>query len=90
MVPYWTMVRRSRRPRLRLSAIKQAFADPSSLSLTLSAQEGAFELGLNNVGIVEVIGALRERDFDHSETARHDDDQWMDVYLPRIWGMSCS
>ena len=57
-----------KRPKARhsLRKIKAAFADPARLNRTMSAAEGAEELGMDEQAVVDVISGLTASDFEKS------------------------
>ncbi len=69
-----------RKPRCRLAYIKAAFADASKLNRTVSAKEGADQLGLTDDDVVAVIQQIIRTDLNKSMTAHHDNKIWQDVY----------
>jgi motility quorum-sensing regulator / GCU-specific mRNA interferase toxin len=79
-------MRRGRRPHYPLKAIKAAFADVNRLNRTMTAVEGADDLGLDDQAVVDVIAGLTTRDFDKSMPSEVDPAIWQDVYKPVIEG----
>src|SRR5882757_1083759 len=79
-------MKRGRRPRYTLKAIKAAFADLSRLNRTMTAAEGAEELGIDEQVVVQVIAGLTGQDFDKSMCSNIDPAIWQDVYKPVIDG----
>jgi motility quorum-sensing regulator / GCU-specific mRNA interferase toxin len=73
-----------RTPHYSLNAIKAAFADPHCLNRTVSAEEGACDLEMNETEVVAVIQALSRTDFDKSMTSIADYKVWQDVYKPIV------
>jgi hypothetical protein len=59
-------MKRGRRPHYLLSAVKAAFSDARRLNRTMTAANGAEELGMDEQAVVEVIAALSGRDFEKS------------------------
>ncbi|PPQ40797.1 type II toxin-antitoxin system MqsR family toxin [Rhodopila globiformis] len=77
---------RGRRPHYPLSAIKAAFSDPRRLNRTMTAANGADDLGLDEQAVVDVVAALSARDFDKSMPSEVDPAVWQDVYKPVVAG----
>lgn len=73
-----------RKPHYSLDEIKAAFADPDSLNRTVTAADGADDLGMEDSDVVAVIQALHRADFDKSMTSREDHTVWQDVYKPTV------
>ena len=73
-----------RKPHYSLEAIKTAFADPDGLNRTVTAADGADDLGMEDADVVAVIQALRRSDFDKSMTSHDDHTVWQDVYKPAV------
>jgi Motility quorum-sensing regulator, toxin of MqsA len=61
--PHWGVLRR-RRPRYPLGTVKTAFADPARINRTMSAAEGAEQLGMDEQAVVDVVAGLTAQDFD--------------------------
>jgi motility quorum-sensing regulator/GCU-specific mRNA interferase toxin len=73
------------KPHYSLGDIKAAFADPDSLNRTVTAADGAADLGMEDSEVVAVIQALkRPADFDKSMTSDRDHTLWQDVYKPTV------
>jgi motility quorum-sensing regulator/GCU-specific mRNA interferase toxin len=66
--------------------IKAAFSNPSQLNRTLTAAEGAEDLGMDEPAVVDVVAALTPNDFEKSMTSYEDDSNWQDVYKPIVDG----
>ena len=75
-----------RRPHYRLIEIQAALADATKLNRTVTAADGAADLGLSDEDVVSVIGGLTHKDFYKSMTALHDNKLWQDVYQPNVAG----
>ena len=72
------------KPHYFLDAIKAAFADPDRLNRTVTAADGADDLGMDDADVVDVIQALRPADFDKSMTSHSHHTVWQDVYKPTV------
>jgi motility quorum-sensing regulator/GCU-specific mRNA interferase toxin len=57
---------RRRRPHHPLGTVKAAFADASRLNRTMTAADGADDLGMDEQAVVEVIAGLTASDFEKS------------------------
>lgn len=79
-------MRRARRPHYPLTAIKMAFTDPARINRTMSAAEGAEDLGMDEYAIIDVIRGLTARDFDKSMPSEINRSVLQDVYKPFIEG----
>jgi motility quorum-sensing regulator/GCU-specific mRNA interferase toxin len=79
-------MRRGRHPHYPLKAIRTAFADAARLNRTMTAADGAEELGMDEQAVVDVIGGLTTGDFDKSMPSEIDPATWQDVYKPVIEG----
>ena len=77
-----------RKPHYDLAAIKAAFANPASLNRTFSSKQGADEVEMDDAGVVAVIQALSNIDFDKSMTSVGDHRIWQDVYKPKVGGQT--
>src|ERR1700730_15916456 len=77
---------RGRRPRYSLARIKAAFADAARLNRTLSAAEGAEELGMDGQAVVDVIASLTAEDFEKSMPSERDPAIRQGVYKPVVDG----
>jgi motility quorum-sensing regulator/GCU-specific mRNA interferase toxin len=77
---------RRRQPHHPLGAVKAAFADASRLNRTMSAADGADDLGLDDQAVVDVIAHLTAADFDKSMPSEINPAIWQDVYKPVIGG----
>lgn len=75
-------MRRARQPHYPLTAIKVAFATVAGLNRTMSAVEGAEDLGMDEYAVVDGIRSLTVRDFDKSMPSQVDPAMWQDVYKP--------
>ena len=58
--------RGAKQQRHSLKKIKAAFADPTRLNRTMSAAEGAEDLGMDEQAVVDVISGLAASDFEKS------------------------
>jgi motility quorum-sensing regulator/GCU-specific mRNA interferase toxin len=79
-------MKRRRQPHYQLRAIKAAFSEPARINRTMTAANGAEDIGLDEQGVVDVIAALTPRDFDKSMPSDIDPTVWQDVYKPAIKG----
>ena len=79
-------MRRARQTRYALTAVKMAFSDPALINRTMSAVEGAEDLGMDDYVVVEVIRGLTARDFDKSMPSDINLTVWQDVYKPVVEG----
>jgi motility quorum-sensing regulator / GCU-specific mRNA interferase toxin len=79
------MIRR-RQPHHRLGTIKAAFAGVSRLNRTMTAADGADDLGMDEQTVVDVIASLTAADFDKSMPSEVNPAIWQDVYKPVIDG----
>ncbi len=79
------MVRR-RQPHHRLGTTKAAFAGVSRLNQTMTAAEGADDLGMDEQVVVDVIARLTTADFDKSMPSEVNPAIWQDVYKPIVGG----
>jgi motility quorum-sensing regulator/GCU-specific mRNA interferase toxin len=79
-------MRRRRRPQYQLKAVTAAFADPTRINRTMSATDGAEDLGMDEQAVVDVIGHLTVHDFDKSMPSEIEPAIWQDVYKPVIEG----
>ncbi|MFS2138482.1 type II toxin-antitoxin system MqsR family toxin [Duganella sp. Dugasp56] len=70
-----------RTPHCRLSVVKTLIA-AGRVKATFSALAGAAALGFNFQEVLEVVMALRPRDFHKSMTTYADHRVWQDVYRP--------
>jgi motility quorum-sensing regulator/GCU-specific mRNA interferase toxin len=73
---------RRRQPHYSLRAVKAAFADAARINRTMTAAEGAEDVGMDEHAVVDVIGGLTARDFDKSMPSEADPAVWQDVYKP--------
>lgn len=79
-------MRRPRQPRFPLKTIKTAFADATRLNRTMTAADGAEDIGMDEQAVVDVIASLASRDFDKSMPSEINPAIWQDVYKPVIGG----
>lgn len=79
-------MRHGRRPQYPLKAIKAAFADVTRLNRTMTAADGAEDLGMDEQVVVDVIGGLTARDFDKSMPSEVNSAIWQDAYKPVVEG----
>jgi motility quorum-sensing regulator/GCU-specific mRNA interferase toxin len=77
---------RRRSPHYPLKTIKAEFADVTRMNRTMTAADGAEQLGLDEQAVVDVIASLTARDFDKSMASEIDPTIWQDVYKPVISG----
>jgi motility quorum-sensing regulator / GCU-specific mRNA interferase toxin len=75
-------VRKARRSRYPLTAIKAAFADAARINRTMTAADGAENLGMYEYAVVDLIRSLTARDFDKSMPSEVNPAIWLDVYKP--------
>src|SRR2546423_7772103 len=75
-----------RTPRYPLEAIKAAFADAARINRTMSATEGAEDLGMDEQAVVDVIAGLTVEDFEKSIPSHGDPASRQDVYKPVVDG----
>lgn len=75
-----------RRPHYALREIQTALGDMTKLNRTVTAADGAADLGLSDEDVTSVIGGLTHKDFYKSMTAMHNSRLWQDVYLPNVAG----
>jgi motility quorum-sensing regulator/GCU-specific mRNA interferase toxin len=79
-------VPKQRQQRYPLKTIKAAFADVTRMNRTVSAADGAEQLGMDEQAVVDVIAGLTRRDFDKSMPSDIDPAIWQDVYKPIVEG----
>jgi motility quorum-sensing regulator / GCU-specific mRNA interferase toxin len=79
-------MRAGKRPRYPLADIKAAFADAAHINRTMTAAEGAEDLGMDEQAVVGVIAALTAADFDKSMQDERDPAVRQDVYKPTVNG----
>ncbi len=72
------------KPRYPLAEIKAAFADATHINRTMTATEGAEDLGMDEEAVVAVIAALTATDFDKSMQDERDPAVRQDVYKPIV------
>ena len=77
---------RRRQPHYPLKTIKAAFADATRMNRTMTAADGAEELGMDEQAVVDVVAGLTGRDFDKSMPSDINPAIWQDVYKPIIEG----
>jgi motility quorum-sensing regulator / GCU-specific mRNA interferase toxin len=77
---------RRRKAQHSLNKVKAAFADPSRLNRTMTATEGAEDLGMDEQAVVDVISGLTPGDFDKSMRSTIGPANWQDVYKPIVDG----
>jgi len=70
-----------RKPTYDLEGIKAAIAS-GRYRVTNTARCSAYDLGLNDMGMVQVVTDLTRKDFYKSMTVYHDSRLWQDVYRP--------
>ena len=70
-----------RRPHCKLSVIK-SLVHAGKVRMTASAVAGGKSFGFDRVGIIDVVLALRSKDFYKSMTTHTDHTIWQDVYRP--------
>ena len=75
-----------RKPHYALKEIQAALSDATKLNRTVSAADGAADLGLSDEDVASVIRGLTHKDFYKSMTAIHSSKLWQDVYLPNLAG----
>src|SRR6266851_1226213 len=79
-------MRAARSPRYRLATVRAAFADAARLNRTMTAAEGAEDLGMDEQAVVDVITRLTAQDFDKSMPSNLDPATRQDVYKPVVNG----
>jgi motility quorum-sensing regulator/GCU-specific mRNA interferase toxin len=79
-------MRTVRQPHYPLRKVKAAFADAARINRTMSAADGAEELGMDEQAVVDVIATLVARDFDKSMPSEISPAIWQDVYKPVLEG----
>lgn len=79
-------MRRARQPHYPLLDVKAAFADPVRINRTMSAAEGAEDLGMDEYAVIDVIHDLTARDFDKSMPSEINRSVMQDVYKPFVEG----
>ena len=67
-----------------LKVIKAAFSEAARLNRSMTAANGAEDLGLDEQAVVDVIAGLKGRDFDKSMPSDINPAIWQDVYKPII------
>ncbi len=75
---------RRQRPHYPLKDIKAAFSDVTRINRTLSAANGADDLGLDEQAVIDVVATLTWRDSDKSMPSDINPAIWQDVYKPII------
>jgi len=79
-------MRQRRQSHYTLSAIKAAFWEPARINRTMTAANGAEDMGMDERAVVDVIAGLSSRDFDKSMPSDLDPAVWQDVYKPVVKG----
>src|SRR4051794_22922153 len=77
---------RRRQAHYPLKAIKAAFSDPTRMNRTMTAAEGAEDLGMDELAVIDVVASLTRRDFEKSMPSDVNPEIWQDVYKPIIDG----
>jgi motility quorum-sensing regulator/GCU-specific mRNA interferase toxin len=77
---------RKRRPCYPLKTVKATFADATRMNRTMTAADGAEDLGMDDQAVVDLIAGLTARDFDKTMPSDVDPAIWQDVYKPVIDG----
>ena len=77
---------RRRQAHYPLKTIKTAFTEATRLNRTMTAADGAEELGMDEQAVVDVVAGLTGRDFDKSMRSEVNPAIWQDVYKPIIDG----
>jgi hypothetical protein len=77
---------RRRQPHYPLNTIKAAFADETRMNRTMTAADGAEELGMDEQAVIDVVAGLTGRDFDKSMQSDVNPVIWQDVYKPIVEG----
>lgn len=75
-----------KKPHYPLSEIQVALGDAAKLNRTVTAADGAADLGQDDEDVASVVRNLTHKDFYKSMTALHDNKLWQDVYLPSVDG----
>lgn len=75
-----------RQPHYPLRTVKTAFSDAARMNRTMTAADGAVELGMDEQAVVNVIAGRTARDFDKSMPSEVNSAIWQDVYKPVIAG----
>lgn len=75
-----------RKPHYVLGQIQAVLGDAGKLNRTVTAADGAANLGLDDEEVASVVRNLTRKDFYKSMTAFHDNKLWQDVYLPKMAG----
>ena len=70
-----------RTPHCKLQVIKALIAD-GKIRATATARQGAAALGIDRIGMVNIVNALTPADFYKSMTTHADHTIWQDVYRP--------
>lgn len=79
-------MKQGRRPHFPLNGVKAAFADAGRLNRTITAANGADEIGMDDQAVVDAIAGLTAADFDKSMPSEIDSTVWQDVYKPVLGG----
>lgn len=69
-----------------LRTVKAAFADVTRINRTVTAANGAEDLGMDEQAVVDVIAGLMARDFDKSMPSNINPAVWQNVYKPIVGG----
>lgn len=75
-----------KKPRYPLAEIRAAFANADHINRTMTATEGAEDLGMDEQAVVDVIQGLTAEDFDKSMQDGRDPAVRQDVYKPIVDG----
>lgn len=75
-----------KKPRYPLADIKAAFVDAAHINRTMTATDGAEDLGMDEQAVVDVIAGLTTADFDKSMQDERDPAVRQDVYKPTVAG----
>jgi motility quorum-sensing regulator/GCU-specific mRNA interferase toxin len=79
-------MKKRRQPHYPLKTIKAAFSEPARMNRTMTAANGAEDIGMDEPAVVDVIAKLTSRDFDKSMPSDIDPAVWQDVYKPTVKG----
>lgn len=74
------------KPHYPLGEIQAALGDAAKLNRTVTAADGAADLGMDEEAVASVVRNLTRKDFYRSMTAIHNNRLWQDVYLPNVNG----
>ncbi|MEZ4754153.1 MAG: type II toxin-antitoxin system MqsR family toxin [Bdellovibrionota bacterium] len=72
-------------PSFKLSEIQSVFSNVQNLRITRTAWRSASSLGIRRVEILEIVAALKDRNFYKSMPSYADQKIWQDVYRSK-WG----